>query len=157
MPGDVFSQDFLAQYHGKVDIIYLGSFLHLFTEAQQREVVAQIGRLLRPDGECIVFGRQLGADKGGPFRMDSIGWDLYRHDPSTITDLFQASDVDKSSNFKWRVSSSLSRYGSVNWDDDRRGWQGKDTKQMMFTAMRTPVRDRSEADGLTPYLGSSFL
>lgn len=157
LPGNVFSQDFLAQYRGKVDIIYLGSFLHLFTEAQQRAVVAQIGRLLRPDKDCIVFGRQLGAEKGGPFRMDSIGWDLYRHDHSTIVDLFHSCDGDKSSNLKWRVSSSLGRYGSVNWDDDRRGWQGEDTKQMMFTAIRASAKNRSEDDGLMPYLGSSFL
>ncbi|KAK8062602.1 hypothetical protein PG997_014699 [Apiospora hydei] len=147
VPGDVFAEDFLAQYRGKVDIVYLGSFLHLFSEPQQRVVVRQLRRLLRPRAGSMVFGRNLGAGKGGPFRMESIGWDLYRHDPVTIADLFQSSydeaeaidaDADGGGKAKsqWEVTSSLGRYGSANWDDDRRGWQGHETKQMMFTAIR---------------------
>ncbi|KAK7911812.1 hypothetical protein PG985_014293 [Apiospora marii] len=143
VPGDVFAEDFLKEYHGKIDIIYLGSFLHLFSEPQQRAIVRQLRRLLRPCAGSMVFGRNLGAGKGGPFRMESIGWDLYRHDPETIADLFQSShneeegmNGDKDSEVRWEVTSSLGRYGSANWDDDRRGWQGDGTKQMMFTATR---------------------
>ncbi|KAK5996777.1 Asnovolin E/Chermesin D methyltransferase nvfJ [Cladobotryum mycophilum] len=134
-PGDVFAVDFLPQYHGKVDIIYLGSFLHLFNEEQQKTIARQLKKLLRPRKGSVVFGRHLGADKGGSFKMESIGWDLYRHDPQTITALFQNShgsdDVDE-----WEVKSTLSRYESANWDDDRRGWQGDGTKQMMFIATK---------------------
>lgn len=127
--GDVFSSDFLKQYHGKVDIIYLGSFLHLFDEAKQRIVAQHIKKILRP-GKGMVFGRHLGANQGGPFRMESLGWDLYRHDSQTIQALFQTPGEE------WEVTSSLSRYESANWDGDRRGWQGDETKQMMFTASR---------------------
>ncbi|KAI5919322.1 hypothetical protein F4810DRAFT_505617 [Camillea tinctor] len=130
VPGNVFAEDFLEQYHGKIDIIYLASFLHLFTEGQQKTVIGQIKKLLRPQSGSMVFGRHLGAEKGGPFKMESIGWDLYRHDQQTISDLFQVSGDE------WKVTSSLSRYGSANWNDDRRGWQGGETKQMMFTAVR---------------------
>jgi len=96
-------------------------------------VVRQLQRLLRPGPGVTVFGRHLGADKGGPFRMESIGWDLYRHDHETISRLFQDCADDGE---QWEVASSLSRYGSASWDDDRRGWQGDETKQMMFTAVR---------------------
>ncbi|KAK8078904.1 hypothetical protein PG994_002711 [Apiospora phragmitis] len=145
IPGDVFADDFLTDYRGKVDIVYLGSFLHLFSEPQQRVVVKQLRRLLRPRAGSMVFGRNLGAGKGGPFRMESIGWDLYRHDPQTIADLFQSSydegEIDGGGaggqpNTPWEVNSSLGRYGSANWDDDRRGWKGDETKQMIFTATR---------------------
>lgn len=146
IPGDVFAEDFLMDHRGKVDIIYLGSFLHLFSEPQQRAVVRQLRRLLRPCAGSMVFGRNLGAGKGGPFRMESIGWDLYRHDPQTIADLFQSSYDEEERvsgeggggkpEMQWEVTSTLGRYGSVNWDDDRRGWQGDETKQMMFTATR---------------------
>ncbi|KAK7914020.1 hypothetical protein PG985_011723 [Apiospora marii] len=148
VPGDVFADDFLAPYRGKVDIIYLGSFLHLFNETQQKQIVRQLRRLLRPCPGSMVFGRNLGAGKGGHFRMESIGWDLYRHDQQTIAELFQSSRDDddvlastidgevEKKEVQWQVISSLSRYGSANWDDDRRGWQGDETKQMMFTAVR---------------------
>lgn len=146
VPGDVFAEDFLVEYRGKVDIVYLGSFLHLFSERQQRVVIRQLRRLLRPCAGSIVFGRNLGSGKGGPFRMESIGWDLYRHDPQTIVDLFQSSHEEDGAvdgeggvgrpEIQWGVTSSLGRYESANWDDDRRGWQGDETKQMMFTATR---------------------
>ncbi|KAK8063668.1 hypothetical protein PG996_008320 [Apiospora saccharicola] len=146
VPGDVFAEDFLADYRGKVDIVYLGSFLHLFSESRQQTVVKQLRQLLRPCAGSMVFGRNLGAGKGGPFHMESIGWGLYRHDPETIADLFQSScDEEEGPNssaggnkskVRWQVTSSLSRYGSASWDNDRRGWQGDETKQMMFTATR---------------------
>lgn len=139
VPGDVFAEHFLEPYHGKIDIIYLGSFLHLFSEVQQKTVVRQLRKLLRPQAGSMVFGRHLGADKGGHFKMEKLGWDLYRHDTQTIADLFQsyeATDSGPGGNAQWEVRSSLSRYGSANWDDSRRGWQGDETKQMMFTAVR---------------------
>ncbi|KAK8029765.1 Methyltransferase [Apiospora rasikravindrae] len=130
--GDVFAEDFLAEYRGKVDIVYLGSFLHLFSEPQQRVVVRQLRRLLRPRAGSMVFGRNLGAGKGGPFRMESIGWDLHPTRKGGIN----SGRVDGEHDVKWEVTSSLGRYGSANWDDDRRGWQGDETKQMMFTAIQ---------------------
>lgn len=139
VPGDVFAEDFLSQYRGKVDIIYLGSFLHLFNELQQKAVLKQLRRLLRPQKGSMVFGRHLGAEKGGHFRMESIGWDLYRHDQQTIENLFQSGAdgaTGEGDSIEWQVTSSLSRYGSANWDDDRRSWQGDETKQMMFSAVR---------------------
>lgn len=135
IPGSVFEDDFLVQYHGKVDIVYMGSFLHLFNEAKQRIIVGHLQKLLRPRKGSMVFGRHLGAEKGGPFRMESLGWDLYRHDPETISNLFQQERV-ADQEIEWKVTSSLSRYESANWDNSRRGWQGNDTKQMMFTAIR---------------------
>ncbi|KAK6836469.1 hypothetical protein PG987_006964 [Apiospora arundinis] len=118
-------------------------FLHLFSETQQKVVVRQLCRLLRPRAGSMVFGRNLGAGKGGPFHMKSIGWDLYRHDPHTISDLFNQGhndengpEGDNAERVQWKVVSSLTRYGSDNWDNDRRGWYGDETKQMMFTATR---------------------
>lgn len=135
IPGDVFSPQFLSEYHGKIDIIYLGSFLHLFSEAKQRRVVDQLNLLLSPKSGSMVFGRHLGAEVGGPFRMESIGWDLYRHDPETLQNLF-CSGGNAPEGTQWKVTSSLTRYESTNWDESRRGWQGDGTKQMMFSAFR---------------------
>lgn len=136
IPGDVSSPDFLSDYHGKVDIVYLGSFLHLFNEAQQRVVIDRLNLLLSPRPGSMVFGRHLGAEVGGPFRMESIGWDLYRHSHETLENLFQQGS-HAPEGAQWKVTSSLSRYESANWDESRRGWQGSDTKQMMFSAIRS--------------------
>lgn len=135
IPGNVFDDNFLEQYNGKIDIIYLGSFLHLFNGERQKTAIQQLQRLLAPRAGSMVFGRHLGADKGGEFRMESIGWDLYRHDHETISDIFKQPG-NGNEDVSWAVSSSLSRYESANWDNDRRNWQGDETKQMMFTAIR---------------------
>ena len=133
--GDVFSPQFLSEYRGKIDMIYLGSFLHLFQEAQQVIIIGQINQLLNPSSGSMVFGRHLGAEAGGPFRMESIGWDLYRHNQSTLESIFRQG-ANPPRGASWEVKSSLTRYESANWDESRRGWQGNDTKQMMFTATR---------------------
>lgn len=132
IPGDVFSPHFLSEYRGRVDIVYMGSFLHLFSEEKQRLIVDQLDLLLSPASGSMIFGRHLGAEVGGPFRMESIGWNLYRHSQETLESLFRNSGP----NAQWKVTSSLLRYESMNWDESRRGWQGNDTKQMMFSATR---------------------
>ncbi len=114
-----------------MDMIYLGSFLHLFSRVQQRQIVAKLVQLLRPGPGALVFGRNLGAEKGGEYRMEALGWDLYRHSEKTIKELWEGE-----AGGNWNIKSSLSRYESGAWNSDRRGWQGDETKQMMFSATR---------------------
>ncbi|XWW92241.1 hypothetical protein V2A60_000164 [Cordyceps javanica] len=127
----IFDEEFLPEWHGKVDIIYLGSFLHLFDFQKQAVVVSQLVKLLRKRQGSLVFGRHLGADEGGEFRMDSLGWDLYRHSDATIQKLWKQAPEGQ-----WEVSSDLTRYESEGWDNSRRGWQGNEIKQMSFVATR---------------------
>ncbi|CAI7598061.1 unnamed protein product [Penicillium pancosmium] len=127
----IFDEVFLPEWHGKVDVIYLGSFLHLFDFEKQKIVVSQLTKLLRRKKGSLVFGRNLGADQGGAFRMNALGWDLYRHSEQTIRKLWaEAPDGD------WAVSAELTRYQSEGWDDGRRSWQGDEIKQMYFSAVR---------------------
>lgn len=128
--GSIFDDDFLSDKYGKINMIYLGSFLHLFNTEQQAVIVNKLEKLLCPGPGALVFGRNLGAEQGGEFHMESIGWDLYRHSNETMQNLWASTG-----NRKWSVESSLSRYGSVAWDDSRRTWQGDETKQMMFVAI----------------------
>ncbi|KAH6652735.1 hypothetical protein BKA67DRAFT_518946 [Truncatella angustata] len=128
----IFDSSFLAHLHGTVDIIYLGSFLHLFSFDKQKVVVEQLIRLLRKRPGSLVFGRHLGADQGGEFNMKSLGWDLYRHSEETIRLLW-----DEAPDGPWDVSAQLTRYESEGWDNNRRGWQGDEVKQMNFVAART--------------------
>jgi len=130
-PGSIFDGDFLEEWYGKIDMIYLGSFLHLFNTVQQRIIVKKLSKLLVAKPGVLVFGRNLGAEQGGEYRMESLSWDLYRHSNETIRELWEGEGEAE-----WKIESSLSRYESAGWDDSRRGWQGNETKQMMFTAER---------------------
>ena len=90
--------------YGKINMIYLGSFLHLFNTEQQAIIIAKLEKLLCPGPGALVFGRNLGAEQGGEFHMESIGWDLYRHSNETMQNLWASAGKRK-----WSVESSLSR------------------------------------------------
>ncbi|KAB8224868.1 hypothetical protein BDV33DRAFT_187854 [Aspergillus novoparasiticus] len=112
----VFEEDFLSQWHGKIGIIYVGAFLHLFDIEKQGFVVAQLVKLLRKRPGSIVFGRNLGADQGGAFGMKKLGWDVFRHSRETMRLLWEGAPEGD-----WRVDAELMEYRSEGWDDSRRG------------------------------------
>jgi len=130
--GDVFAEEFLAEHRGKVDVIFLGSFLHLFSFEQQKAIVAQLTRLLRPREGSMVFGRHMATEqKGGTLRKNALGWDLYHHSPDTIRQLW-----DSAPEGEWEVDSVLVPYASEGWDNGV-NWQGGDgVKQQYFSARR---------------------
>ena len=92
--GSVFDKSLLEPWQGKIDVIYLGSFLHLFNIDQQKEVVIRLSELLSRRPGSTIFGRNLGADRGGEFHTESIGWDLYRHSHDTIKEFFEGNVTD---------------------------------------------------------------
>lgn len=123
--GSIFDEDFLATRKGSIDIIYLGSFLHLFNLAKQRVIVSRLEELLVPRAGSVVFGRHIAALEGGPFFMESLGWDMFRHSEVTIRELWGAG---------WEVHSQLEEYESATQESGN--WQGDTTKQMTFWAIR---------------------
>lgn len=87
--GDVFADDFLREFHGEIDIVFLGSFLHLFSFEQQIVIVTLVQKLLRKRRGSLVFGRHMATEeKGGIITKNALGWDLYHHSPDTIQKLF---------------------------------------------------------------------
>lgn len=127
----IFDDDFLAEWHEKVDIIYVGAFLHLFDFEKQLKVMAQLVKLLRKKPGSLVFGRNIAADKGGDFRMESFDWDLFRHSPDTMQALWNQAPEGQ-----WKVDAELMPYRSEGWDNKNRGWEGDETKEMRFVVTR---------------------
>lgn len=132
--GDIFDENFLGDFRGKVDIIFVGSFLHLFTFDQQQLIVAQLVKLLRPRKNSLVFGRHLATTaQGGTTAANACGWSLYHHSSGTIRQLWHAAPEGE-----WEVSSELVRYASEGWDNGVTYLKGGDEskKQMYFSASR---------------------
>lgn len=132
--GDVFAPDFLIDFRGKIDIIFLGSFLHLFSYEQQEVIVTQLTKLLRNKPGSLVFGRHMATTgRGGLLSANACGWSLYHHSTETIRTVFEST----SGEFKWDVSSELVPYASESWDNGSK-WQGSDgsdeIKQQRFVA-----------------------
>ncbi|GAW14695.1 hypothetical protein ANO14919_040980 [Xylariales sp. No.14919] len=130
---DVFADDFLEEFRGKVDIVFMGSFLHLFTFDQQITIMKQVSRLLRHKSGSMIFGRHMAiSDAGGTFKTNAIGWSLYYHSPDTFQKL-----LDGASEERWDLSTKLIPYSSASStvSDSAMTWQkGDHVKQMYFTA-----------------------
>jgi SAM-dependent methyltransferase len=129
--GDVFAPDFLKEFWGKIDIIFIGSFLHLFSFEQQTVIVSQLVKLLRNRKNSLVFGRHMAMEQGGTLRTNACGWSLYHHSDKTIRQLW-----DTAPEGKWEVASNMVEYRSEGWDNGVK-WQGSDeVKQQYFSARR---------------------
>ncbi|KAI1207350.1 uncharacterized protein F4807DRAFT_435468 [Annulohypoxylon truncatum] len=132
--GDVFDDDFLEEFRGKIDIIFVGSFLHLFTYEQQVKIMAHMTKLLRNRKGSMIFGRHMAtAQTGGIFNANAIGWSIYYHSPETINQL-----LGSSSEGKWDVETKLIPYSTASAVVEKgMTWQGSDdVKQMYFSAKK---------------------
>ncbi|KAL5120860.1 hypothetical protein ACEQ8H_001341 [Pleosporales sp. CAS-2024a] len=130
--GDVFAEDFLADLRGQIDIIFVGSFLHLFTFDQQKTIVSQLCKLLRKRQGSLVFGRHMATEEiGGVLRKNALGWDLYHHSPETIRQLWASAPESQ-----WEVISNLVPYASEGWSNGVNWQGGNHVKQQYFSARR---------------------
>jgi hypothetical protein len=75
----------LSELDGKIDIIYAGSFLHLFSYAELIEVCKRLTKLLREKKDSLILGRQVGnADAGDYVQKMNKGGKMYRHNAESF-------------------------------------------------------------------------
>lgn len=55
----------LKELDGKIDILYAGSFLHLFGYEKQLEISIRIAKLLKDKEGSLLVGRQVGHVQAG--------------------------------------------------------------------------------------------
>jgi hypothetical protein len=85
---DIFDHESeLRQLEGKIDIIWSGSFLHLFEWNRQIAVVTKMFKLLKPHSECMIVGRVLGHKETGEYVLEN-GAMVYHHDIDSFKRMF---------------------------------------------------------------------
>lgn len=106
----------LSKLDGKIDIIYIASFLHLFDWKEQVRAGMRMVRLMTKDS--LVFGRQLGTTKPGVYarRLDKSRT-RYDHDPNSFQILWD--QIGEKTSTKWKVIAELHKV---------KGWQRNDGK-----------------------------
>jgi hypothetical protein len=81
----------LNQMQGKIDIIWTGSFLHLFNWETQLLAMKHILKLLKPNPDGLVVGRLMGNSTAGEYSHPSAPQKtMYRHDAQSFKKLFHA-------------------------------------------------------------------
>lgn len=118
---DIFdSESGLKQINGEIDIIYAGSFLHLFDYQKQEAICVRIVKLLRQKPGSLLVGRQVGHEEAGAkaHRTNPDG-EMFRHNVQSFKEMWE--EVGKKTGTKWKVDASLSRADFGNrwqWQKD---------------------------------------
>ena len=99
---DVFDMSTLNGVAGRIDIVHIGSFLHLFSWEKQREAAAHISKLLRRSVGSLIVGNQTGSMQPGeyPLKVDSDET-MYRHNASSFEKLWN--EVGFEFGFEWKI------------------------------------------------------
>lgn len=120
---------------GNVDIIHVGSFIHLFDYDGQVNVSKRLVQILKPNPGVVIAGRQTGNLDPGEFKHNSaVTGTMYRHDDKTFKDMWAR--VGRETGTRWKVDTWLegvdTRGGrSTSWvEDDPR------TKRLVFVVRR---------------------
>ncbi|KAL5327559.1 hypothetical protein ACEPPN_005258 [Leptodophora sp. 'Broadleaf-Isolate-01'] len=92
----------LSGLDGTIDIIYAGSFLHLFDYDGQIEVCKRMVKLLREKNDSMILGRQVGNTVAGEFVQETNeGGIMFRHSGESFKKMWD--EVGEETGTKWRV------------------------------------------------------
>jgi len=124
----------LSSLYGKMDIIYAGSFLHLFGWAEQVEICKQIVKLLKDKKGSMLLGRQVGnLDAGEIFHRSNEGGTMFRHNGESFKKMWD--EVGELTKTKWRVETEMIHPGE-RYMDERIDAHGPKMRRIRFSVFR---------------------
>jgi SAM-dependent methyltransferase len=92
----------LKDLEGRIDILYAGSFLHLFDYEQQVKVCKRIIETLRARKGSVVLGRQVGSVIAGEkVHRTNEAQSMFRHNEESFRKMWV--EVGEATGSKWRV------------------------------------------------------
>ncbi|KAJ4286838.1 hypothetical protein N0V90_013091 [Kalmusia sp. IMI 367209] len=113
----------LVELRGTFDIVYTGSFFHLFDYDDQVKVSTAVAKLLRPEKGSMIVGRQVGALNAAAHdhKTNPTG-KMFRHNPDSLQKLWQTVGDDLGVSFSVNATlHKLSRdHFRFHTDDTRR-------------------------------------
>lgn len=94
------------ELNGTASIVHAASVFHLFGWEDQVKLGVRVTKLFRPEGEAVVFGRQVGNYE--PKELEehaSLGLKRYFHNPETWQKLWD--EVGNLTGSKWKVDATM--------------------------------------------------
>lgn len=135
LQADVFDpKSALAELKGGLNVVYLGSFLHLWEWKRQVEAVRIVMELTRPG--ALVVGCQLGRSKGAEV---TTGWKnggktYFMHDTKTVQQLWN--EAGESSDMEWELSAKNIDVKELLPEPRDTSWMSDDARGLLFEAKR---------------------
>jgi SAM-dependent methyltransferase len=109
VPADVFDDNSLlvTQLAGKINMIYTGSFFHLFDYARQVAAAKRCVQILKPERGSLLLGRQLGSETSGVLERPGYMGDVrrFRHNVQSWKEMWEK--VSEETGTRWDVEATL--------------------------------------------------
>ncbi|KAH8697260.1 hypothetical protein BGW36DRAFT_427226 [Talaromyces proteolyticus] len=122
----------LDQLTDKVDVAYLGLFLHLFDWDEQKRACQNIVRLMKNEPGVVILGQQIGSVTGHQLPKAIGTSPIYKHDPPSFEKLWK--EVGEATGTEWKVTADLDfGLGAANFKDK---WGDSTTRRLVFEVER---------------------
>lgn len=120
----------LMELKGTFDMIYTGSFFHLFDYADQVKVSKAVAKLLRPAKDSFIIGRQVGALEAAAHdhRTNPTG-KMFRHNPQSLQEMW--TEIGDALGVPFSVNATLHELSK-----DHFRFHGPDTRRIQFVVRR---------------------
>ncbi|KAF8856460.1 hypothetical protein BDZ45DRAFT_715343 [Acephala macrosclerotiorum] len=123
----------LHELDGKIDIIYAGSFLHLFDYKGQFNACKAIVKLLSEKKDSLLVGRQVGnLTAGERVHRTNKGQSMFRHNAGSFKKMWE--DVGKETGTKWSVD--VNEHLVEPGVRERRNWGEPELQRIGFAVFR---------------------
>ncbi|TVY82076.1 Methyltransferase ausD [Lachnellula suecica] len=132
MEADVFDMEGpLKQLEGKMDLVQIGLFLHLFDLEGQNKACDRVVGLLKPEKGVFILGQQIGSLEAGPMALGS-GSKMYKHNVESFEKMWR--DVGERTGTEWRVTANMD--AGLGIDQKKRTWDDPNTRRLVFEIER---------------------
>jgi SAM-dependent methyltransferase len=81
----------LLELTGKMNIVYVGDFFHLFSLEEQEKAATRVAQLLAPQPGSLIIGRQSGSETAGEYARagDTSSRKHFQHNPQSWKELWE--------------------------------------------------------------------
>jgi len=121
----------LKQLEGRMDLIQLGLFLHLFDLAGQAKACERVVGLMKPEKGVLILGQQIGSLEAGPMALDS-GSKMYKHNVESFEKMWK--EVGEKTGTEWKVNASLDAGLGIN--QNKRAWDDPKSRRLVLEVER---------------------
>lgn len=137
MDGDVFDPESSLKKleGGKIDILHAAAFFHLFSLEEQKSIARRVLKILKPQKDSLLVGRQVGNVKGGNFpHRTNPGTMMFRHDTETWKQMWK--EIGDEMGVKLDVQAELLDWPEVVPVTSQGEWQAEGVRRLVFSVRR---------------------
>ncbi|KAH8594538.1 hypothetical protein B0O99DRAFT_595467 [Bisporella sp. PMI_857] len=127
----------LKEIEGEIDIVYAGSFLHLFGWEEQVQACERIVALLKPVKDSVLMGRQIGDVVSREMvHKTNGGQKMYLHNPESFRKLWD--EVGEKTGTSWKTEVQVKELGEeLRWRiGSEEDWDADTKRRISFVVTR---------------------